>query len=89
MLCGMDKPRRKRSEAKGTKEPGRLTEDTGSRPRALSNQELDFLASNIKKGIRDTPAWKDLVRRVGKAKAERILKVGLYRQHGIRGNADN
>ena len=89
MLCGMDMPRRNRSGAKGIKEPRSLTEDTGSRPRALSKQELDFLASNIKKGIRDTPVWKDLVRRVGKAEAERILKLALYHEHGIAGNADN
>jgi len=47
------------------------------------------LALNVRKGIDDTPAWKDLVRRFGKAEAERILKLALYSRHGIAGSSDN
>lgn len=60
-----------------------MTDDSALQARALSKRELDDLALNVKKGILDTPAWKDLVRRVGKAEAERIMKLSLYARHGI------
>ena len=66
-----------------------MSDDTALQPRALSKQELDDLALNVKKGIHDTPAWKDLIRRFGKAEAERILKLALYSRHGIAGTSDN
>lgn len=85
----MKKSRLDRPGLKKAKEPAWVSDKAALQPRALSKKELDDLARNVKRGIRDTPAWKDLVRRFGKAEAERILKVALYSQHGIAGNADN
>ena len=81
----MKKSRRDRPVLKKTKEPAWVNDEAALQPRALSKQELDDLALNVKKGIHDTPAWKDLVRRFGKAEAERILKLSLYGRHGIAG----
>jgi len=40
-------------------------------------EELDEIVAGTEKGIRDTHAWKDMVRRVGLKEARRILKLGL------------
>ena len=86
----MRKSRRDRPVLKKkTKEPVWLSDDAALQPRALSKQELDDLARNVRKGISDTPAWKDLVRRIGKVEAERVLKVALYSRHGVAGSSDN
>jgi hypothetical protein len=89
MVGGMRKSRRNTPRRKKAKEPAWVSDDSALKPRALSKQELDDLALNVRKGIDDTPAWKDLVRRFGKAEAERILKLSLYSQHGIAGSSDN
>jgi hypothetical protein len=43
----------------------------------IANQWLDEVAAGTEKGIRDTHAWKDMVRRVGLKEARRILRLGL------------
>lgn len=43
----------------------------------LTKQWLDEVAAGTEKGIRDTHAWKDLVRREGLQEARRILRMGL------------
>jgi pilus assembly protein TadC len=40
-------------------------------------EELDEIVAGTEKGISDTHAWKDMVRRVGLKEARRILKLGL------------
>ena len=51
-------------------------EPTGpAKPYSKENQTE--IAAGVEKGIRDTPAWKDMVRRVGLKEARRILKLGL------------
>jgi pilus assembly protein TadC len=40
-------------------------------------QWLDEVAAGTEKSIRDTHAWKDMVRRVGLKEARRILRLGL------------
>jgi hypothetical protein len=47
-----------------------------SKPRQ-TREELDEIVAGTEKGIRDTHAWKDMVRRVGLKEARRILKLGL------------
>lgn len=82
-------PGRRKRTLKKTKEPSWVSEDAASSPRALSKAELDDLAVNVLKGIADTPAWKDLVRRLGKVEAMKILKVALFGRHGIVGSSNN
>jgi len=42
-----------------------------------TREELEAIVAGTEKGIRDTYAWKNLVRRVGLNEARRILKLGL------------
>jgi hypothetical protein len=89
MVCAMRKSQRKTGSPKKTTEPPWMSDYAALKPRPLSKVELDDLALNVKKGISDTPAWKDLVRRFGKAEAERILKLALFSRHEISGSSDN
>ena len=52
-------------------------------------EDLDELAAGVESGIRDTPAWKQLVGRVGEKEAARILKVALFSQVGIQPEPNN
>ena len=63
--------------------PDWLLDDSPIPNKPLSKQALDQLATGVESGIRDTAAWKDLVRRVGKKEAVRILKVGLFAKIGV------
>jgi hypothetical protein len=40
---------------------------------------LGLVAAGTEKGIRDTPAWKDAVRRFGLKEARRRLRLSLLR----------
>lgn len=42
-----------------------------------TREELDEIVAGTVQSIDDTPAWKDMVRRVGRKEARRILKLGL------------
>ncbi len=42
-----------------------------------SREEVDKVTKGTERGIRDTYAWKDMVRRVGLKETRRILKLGL------------
>jgi pilus assembly protein TadC len=42
-----------------------------------TREELDEIVAGTEKGIRDTHAWQDMVRRVGLEEARKILKLGL------------
>ena len=60
--------------------PEWLQEQRDPRPNTYPNQQwLDQVSAGTEKGIRDTAAWKNLVRRVGLKKARRILRIGLLR----------
>ena len=74
---------------KKAKVPDWLSGESASQPRPLSKHELDDLALDVQRGIQDTLAWKDLVRRFGKSEAERILKLALYSRHDVDGSQDN
>jgi hypothetical protein len=43
----------------------------------VTAQWLDEVAAGTEKSIRDTHAWKDMVRRMGLKEARRILRLGL------------
>jgi hypothetical protein len=45
-----------------------------------SNKQLDLLVQGILKGIKDTPAWKKLVCKIGEAEALEVLRAGIYNQ---------
>jgi len=55
----------------------------------MSAADLDELVRGVWLGIRDTAAWKDLVRRYGRTEAKRILRLAIYGGHGIRGDKNN
>jgi len=55
----------------------------------MSAAELEELVRGVWLGIRDTAAWKDLVRRCGRTEAKRILRLAIYGGHGIRGDKNN
>jgi hypothetical protein len=57
--------------------------------RPCSKAQLEEVAAGVELGIRDTAAWKDLVRRVGLKEARRILKLGVLSAQGIPGNPEN
>ena len=43
----------------------------------VANQWLDKVAAGVEKGIRDTHAWKEMVRRQGLPQARRLLRLSL------------
>lgn len=55
----------------------------------MSAADLEQLTEGIGTGIQDTPAWQDLVRHHGEAEATRILRLAIYRSHGIRDERKN
>jgi hypothetical protein len=69
----------KRQRKASTEEiPDWVLNDSPVSNKPLSKQDLDELAAGVETGIRDTPAWKQLVRRVGEKEAARILRVSLF-----------
>jgi len=55
----------------------------------VSAADLEELTQGVWQGIRDSPAWKDLVQRYGRKEATRILRLAIYGGHGIRGDKRN
>ena len=39
--------------------------------------DIDEVATNLERGIRDLPVWKDLVARAGLKEARKILRQGM------------
>ena len=72
-----------------SKVPDWVLDDPAVPKKPLSKQDLDELAAGVESGIRDTAAWKTLVRRVGEKEAARILKVALFRQFAIQSEPNN
>ena len=57
--------------------PDWVKDDSPSRSTPYTEEELDLLVEGTVKGIRDTAAWKNLVHRVGKEEARRVLRARL------------
>lgn len=57
--------------------PDWVKDDSPRRFTPYTEEELDLLVEGTVKGIRDTEAWKNLVRRVGKEEARRVLRARL------------
>ena len=83
------KTAKRRSLASAFKLPDWVLDDVPVPTKPLTKRSLDELAEGVESGIRDSPAWKDLVRRVGKKEAARILKVSLFRQVAIQFEPNN
>ncbi len=55
----------------------------------VANQWLDKVAAGVEKGIRDTHAWKEMVRREGLREARRHLRLSLLVRQLPGGNPRN
>ena len=69
--------------------PDWVLDDSSVPNKPLTKQDLDELAAGVETGIRDTPAWKQLVRRVGEKEAARILRVSLFTKLAIHPEPNN
>jgi hypothetical protein len=80
----------KRQRQPSTEEiPDWLLDDSLVANKPLAKQDLDEIAAGVESGIRDTPAWKVLVSRVGEKEAARILKVSLFAKLAIQPDPNN
>lgn len=52
-------------------------DDSNDRTTPYTDEELDLFTEGFKEGMSDTPAWKELVRRVGEKEALRIVRRGF------------
>jgi hypothetical protein len=57
--------------------PEGLREPPPGQRKAHTRQWLEQVAAGTEQGIRDTPAWKDAVRRFGLKETRRRLRLGL------------
>ena len=57
--------------------PPWVKDDSLDRSTPYSEEELDVLVEGTLDSIRDTVAWKNLVRQVGKEEARRVLRSRL------------
>ena len=80
---------KRQREASTPEIPDWVLDDSPVPNKPLTKQDLDELAAGVETGIRDTPAGKQLVRRVGKKEATRILKVSLFAKLAIQPDPNN
>lgn len=80
---------RRRRKVSTEEIPDWVLDDSLVSNKPLTKQDLDELAAEVETGIRDTPAWKQLLRRVGEKEADRILSVSLFAKLGIQSNPNN
>ena len=74
----------KRQQQPSTEEiPDWVLNDSPLSNQPTTKQDLDEIAAGVVSDIRDTPAWKVLVSRVGAREAARILKVSLFAKIAI------
>jgi hypothetical protein len=86
----MDMKRKRRKPANQEAQVPAWVLDDATKPRKpLTKKELDDLDANVQAGIEDTPVWRDYVRRFGKKEAARILKVGIFSSHVVKGDPNN
>ncbi len=64
-------------EMKDDDAPAWVRDDSPDRSTPYSEEELDLLVEGTLESIRDTAAWENLVRQVGKEEARRILRSRL------------
>jgi hypothetical protein len=83
------KTQKRKMPPRASKMPDWVLDDPPVPTKPLKKQDLDELAAGVESGIRDTPAWKYLVRRVGEKEAARILKVALFSQVAIQPEPNN
>ncbi len=55
----------------------------------LTKQWRDEVSAGMEKGIRDTPAWKDAVRRLGIKEVRRLLRLKCLASQVPDANPDN
>ena len=80
----------KRQRQPSTEEiPDWVLNDSPMSNKPLTKQNLDEIAAGVESGIRDTPAWKVLVSRVGEKEAARILKLSLFAKLAIQPDPNN
>lgn len=65
------KPRSVAPEFNDDDVPDWVKDDSPGRSTPYTEEELDLLVEGTLEGIRDTPAWKNLVRQVGEKEAHR------------------
>jgi len=70
------KPKKTAPEQSDAEAPSWVTE-TPRRTTPHTEEEFDLLVDGTIEGIKDTTAWKDLVRRVGLQEARRVLRSRL------------
>jgi hypothetical protein len=58
-------------------------------PVYLTDQWLDEVAAGTENGIRDTPAWKAAVRRLGLQEVRRRLRLGCLASQCPEANSEN
>ncbi|HWW02824.1 MAG TPA: hypothetical protein VNZ64_24205 [Candidatus Acidoferrum sp.] len=83
------KTAKRKTPAGASKVPDWVLDDSPAPNKPVTKPDLDELAAGVEAGIRDTPAWKQLVRRVGAKEAARILKVAVFSRHAIRPEPNN
>ena len=57
--------------------PDWMLDDSPGRSTPYTEEELDILVEGTLKGIQDTEAWKNLVRKVGEKEARQVLRTRL------------
>jgi len=57
--------------------PSWINDDSLDRSTPYTEEELDLLVEGTLESIRDTTAWKELVRQVGKDEARHVLRSRL------------
>jgi hypothetical protein len=80
---------KRQREATTPEIPDWVLDDSPVPNKPLTKQDLDEVAAGVETGIRDTPAWKQLVRRVGEKEAARILRVSLFAKLAIQPDPNN
>jgi hypothetical protein len=70
------RPKKTTPEQNDAEVPSWVTK-TARRTTPHTEEEFDLLVDGTSEGIKDTAAWKDLVRRVGLQDARRVLRSRL------------
>ena len=70
------KPKKTAPDQSDAEAPPWVT-DAPRRTKPHTEKEFDLLVDGMIEGIKDTAAWKDLVRRVGLHEARRVLRSRL------------
>jgi len=71
------KTKRVAPELRDDDTPAWIKDDASERSMPYTEEELDLLVEGTLESIRDTAAWNNLVRQVGKEEAQRVLRSRL------------